>query len=67
LQGHEGHLTAAAFRGPTLIVTRGADGVRSFDCDECGDLATLRKVAAERLEATGRKLTAAERREYLEG
>jgi conflict system STAND superfamily ATPase/WD40 domain-containing protein len=67
LQGHEGHLIAAAFRGPTLIVTRGADGVRSFDCEECGDLATLRKVAAERLEATGRRLTAAERREYLEG
>jgi conflict system STAND superfamily ATPase/WD40 domain-containing protein len=67
LQGHESHLFAAAFRGPTLIVTRAADGVRSFNCDTCGDLASLRKIAAERLEATGRRLSAAERREFLEG
>jgi WD40 repeat protein len=67
LQGHKGPLRAAAFSGPTLIVTRGADGVRSFDCDTCGDLAALRELAEERLEATGRTLSPAERRLYLGG
>ena len=64
-EGRKDHLPAADFRGPTLIVTRAADGVRSFDCDTCGDLASLRKLAAERLEATGRTLSPAERRLYL--
>jgi len=67
LQGHKGPLRAAAFSGPTLIVTRGADGVRSFDCDTCGDLAALRELAEQRLEATGRTLSPAERRLYLGG
>ena len=70
LQGHKrqkGHLRAAEFRGSTLIVTLAGNGVSSFDCDACGDLASLRKLAAERLKATDRKLSAAERREYLGG
>ena len=38
LQGDAGALRAAAFASPTRIVTRGADGVRSYECDTCGDL-----------------------------
>jgi WD40 repeat protein len=68
LQGHErGHLLAAAFSGPTLIVTSGADGVRSFNCDTCGELDHLRALAARRLAVTGRTFSNLERRLYLGG
>jgi WD40 repeat protein len=68
LQGHKGgHLEAAEFRGPTRVVTKGADGVRSYNCDTCGDLGALRALAKRRLDGTGRDLTAAERREFLGG
>jgi WD40 repeat protein len=68
LQGHRGGpLQAAEFRGPTRIVTKGADGVRSYNCDTCGGLGTLRALAKQRLAGTDRRFTAAERREYLGG
>ena len=67
LQGHESALRAAEFRGSRRIVTSGADGVRSFDCDTCGDFDELRVLAARRLAVTGRKLSATERRRYLGG
>ena len=52
---------------PTRIVTRGADGVRTYDCDTCGDLEELLALAERRLAATGRELSPAERRRYLGG
>ena len=68
LQGHKGgHLRAAEFRGPNLIVTSGADGVRTFPCDTCGGLAQLKRLAERRLAVTGRTFTGAERRLYLGG
>ena len=68
LQGHKGgHLTAAEFRSPSLIVTSGADGVRAFPCDTCGGLGELLRLAERRLSDTGRKFTEAERRLYLRG
>jgi WD40 repeat protein len=67
LKGHEGTTTAAAFdpSGRT-IVTGGVDGtVRMYDCDVCGKLDELVELAQQRLAATRRELTAAERARYL--
>jgi WD40 repeat protein len=68
LQGHEGPVTAAAFDlASRRIVTGGADGtVRTYLCEVCGDLGRLVALAEERLAATRRELTAAERLRYLD-
>jgi hypothetical protein len=47
-------------------VTGGVDGtVRTYRCEICGGIDDLVALARERLEATGRELTPAERELYL--
>jgi WD40 repeat protein len=68
LQGHEGPVTAAAFTpdGRT-VVTGGVDGVvRTYRCELCDGIDELVTMADERLRATGRELTPAERARYLD-
>ena len=67
-QGHAGPVTAAAFDvASRRIVTGGADGtVRTYLCEVCGGLDELLALAEERLAATGRELTTAERLRYLD-
>ena len=67
LQGHGGPVRAAAFASPTRIVTRGDDGVRAYECEVCAGLDELLAVAQQRLAATGRVLSQAERQTYLGG
>ena len=67
LKGDGGPVLAAEFSSPTRIVTRGHDGVRAFECDTCGDLASLLALADRRLAATGRRLKPEERARYLSG
>jgi WD40 repeat protein len=69
LDGHEGRLLAASFDAAgRRVVTVGRDGtLRAYACDTCGGIAELRRLAERRLEATGRKLTPAERQRYLGG
>ena len=67
LQGHDGTLTAATFdaTGHTIF-TGGVDGtVRRYRCEICGDLGELVELAEQRLAATRRELTPAERARYL--
>jgi len=46
----------------------GADGTfRSYACDVCAGIPGLLRLAEQRIEATGRELTAAERSRYLGG
>jgi WD40 repeat protein len=68
LRGHSGALTSAAFDpAGRRIITAGLDGtVRRYRCDVCGGTESLLGLARRRLALTGRKLTAAERRAYLE-
>jgi len=66
LHGHTGRLVGAGFtpdgRG---IVTAADDGtIRSYRCEICGGVAELVQLADRRLAATGRTLTAAEKRRY---
>ena len=50
------------------MITVGKDGtLRAYDCETCGGIAELRRLAERRLAATGRELTTAERRRYLGG
>jgi WD40 repeat protein len=67
LDGHQGLLLAAGFdRSGRRITTIGADGtVRTYSCDVCGGTAELLRLAARRLQATGRSLTPDERLRYL--
>jgi WD40 repeat protein len=67
LKGPTSLLTAAAFTPDSRgIVTRERNGVvRRAECSVCGDVDELLALARERLEATGRALTEAERRKYL--
>ena len=65
LKGDGGPVLAAEFSSPTRIVTRGRSGVRAFDCDTCGDLASLLALAERRLAATDRTLRREERARYL--
>jgi WD40 repeat protein len=67
LQGHEGPVTSASFDASSrVILTSGVDGtVRRWVCDICGGLDSLLRLARGRLDATGRKLTPSERRQYL--
>jgi hypothetical protein len=67
LKGDGGAVLAAAFLSPTRIVTRGHDGVRTFDCDTCGDLADLLALADRRLSITGRTLTPDEQARFVGG
>jgi WD40 repeat protein len=65
LRGDGSHVEAAEFASQQRIVTLGADGVRSYFCDVCGDLGSLVALAERRLAGTGRKLTQRERLQYL--
>jgi WD40 repeat protein len=68
LSGHEGRLLAGSFDpAGSTITTVGVDGVRSYRCEVCGGVADLLRLADRRLAATGRELTATERRRYLDG
>jgi WD40 repeat protein len=69
LEGHSGPVLAASFDSTgRRITTVGADGtVRSYLCAVCGGVPELLSLAERRLAATGRKLTAAERRLYVGG
>ena len=68
LQGHVKPLSAAAFDSTgTRIVTGGLDGqVRYYLCGICVKGPALLRLAERRLSSTGRALTAAERRRYLD-
>lgn len=68
LQGHEGPVSAAAFTPDSrTVVTGGVDGtVRTYRCELCDGIDALVELADERLAATGRELTPAERRRYLD-
>ena len=68
LQG-EGDLLTSSFDSTSLRVTTvGRDGVlSSYACEVCVGVDELIELAESRLEATGRELTAAERRHYLGG
>jgi WD40 repeat protein len=67
LQGHEGPLTSASFDADgRRILTSGEDGtVRMWTCDICGGVDELVRLANQRLAATRRTLTAAERADYV--
>jgi WD40 repeat protein len=69
LEGHEGRLLAASFDAAVRrVLTVGSDGTLGvYDCETCGGIAELRRLAARRLAATGRELTQAERRRYFGG
>jgi WD40 repeat protein len=69
LQGHSGPLLAATFDATgRRIATVGVDGtLRAYACDVCGGTTELLRLAQRRLDATGRTLTPAERRRYLDG
>jgi hypothetical protein len=60
---------AASFDPTGLrIMAVGADGTfRSYACDVCAGIPGLLRLAEQRIEATGRELTAAERSRYLGG
>jgi WD40 repeat protein len=69
LQGHGGRVLAVSFDGTgRTITTVGADGtLRSYRCEVCVGTPELLQLAESRLAATGRTLTSAERRRYLDG
>ena len=69
LPGHKGRVLAASFDPTGLrIMAVGADGTfRSYACDVCAGIPGLLRLAEQRIEATGRELTAAERSRYLGG
>jgi hypothetical protein len=68
IRGHAGRVLAAAFDATGLeIRTLGIDGtLRAYSCDICGRPQQLLRLAERRLAATGREVTPAERRRYLE-
>jgi len=68
LRGHAGRVLAASFDATGLnIATVGVDGtLRTYSCEICGGIAHLLRLAERRLAATGRELTPAERRRYLD-
>jgi WD40 repeat protein len=61
------NLTAVGFEPDSrTVITREEDGtVRRYVCQLCGGIDELSALARSRLEATNRKLTAAERADYL--
>ena len=67
LRGPAGPFTAVAFRPDSRVVlaTSGNGAVSSYDCRLCGETAELLELADERLAATGRALTPAERELYV--
>ena len=67
LYGHDGPVNSAVFsRDSRFILTAGDDvTVRMYHCEICGKLRQLVAVAEKRLARTGRKLTPAERKQYL--
>ena len=65
LRGDGSPVRAAAFTSPTRIVTRGADGVRSYVCDICGGLRALLALAERQLSGTGQELSPEDRVKYL--
>ena len=65
LRGHDTTLTAASFTQEQAILTSDRSGVtRSYTCEICRGLDELVTLARRRLAATGRRLTAAERRRF---
>jgi WD40 repeat protein len=68
LRGHDGRVLATSFDGVgRTVLTIGVDGtLRSYRCEVCGGVPELLQVAERRMAATGRTLTSAERRLYLE-
>jgi WD40 repeat protein len=68
LRGHARRVLAASFDATGLnIATVGVDGtLRAYSCEICGGIAQLLRLAERRLAATGRELTPAERRRYLD-
>lgn len=69
LSGHESRVLAVSFDADGRTVSSvGHDGtLRSYRCEVCGGVADLLQLAERRVAATGRRLTAAERRLYLGG
>jgi WD40 repeat protein len=66
LEGHRGRLLAAVFDASgRRIETVGADGtLRAYDCEVCGGVGELLRLADRRLAGTARRLTSAEARLY---
>jgi WD40 repeat protein len=69
LRGHEGQVLSASFDASgRRIVTVGADGtLRAYSCGICAGVPGLLRLAEQRLAATGRELTPAERARYFDG
>lgn len=67
LRGYEGRVLAAAFdRTGRRITAFGADGtLRAYQCEVCGGIPELLRLAERRVAATGRTLTETERRRFL--
>lgn len=59
-------VVGAAFDGRDIVAASLDGAVRSYRCDICGGVDQLLHLADARLAATGRTLTATERRQYLE-
>jgi WD40 repeat protein len=69
LSGSGNRLRSASFSPDgRWIVAAGAGGsVRTYRCELCGTLEELVRIARARVAATGRRLTPAERAEYVRG
>ena len=69
LHGPTDRLTSVSFSpDASRVLTSSVDGgVRMYECDICGPLQELLRVAKARLALTGRTLTPAEEQQYLEG
>jgi len=66
LRGHIATLVAASFLSDKLIATADESGeVMAYECETCGRLDDLVRLARRRLAATGRTLTKAESAQYL--
>jgi WD40 repeat protein len=66
LSGHQGRLLAATFdANGRKIETVGVDGtLRAYDCEVCGGIPELLRLAEQRLAGTGRRLTPEEARVF---
>jgi WD40 repeat protein len=66
LRGPKRRVVGAAFEGRDIVAASLDGAVRSYRCDICGGVGQLLRLADERLAATGRTLSATERRRYFE-
>jgi WD40 repeat protein len=67
LRGHNALLTSAVFdpTGRWILTASRGGSVRQYRCHICGSVDALERLARQRLEQTGRALTAAESKQFL--